>query len=169
MHRAVLCRAYRLGIGEHCKDTIYIYLYAHQSYSLFVFFLTAPAGLWCPAELHWVTYEVTLHPFVMRWHKNEAFRHWSGYLLKSCTVYACPSSLKMANSLWTYTMCTESTSCQRAPRAWPCFVLTQVFFLPLDGIAIGEVFIQWPFQWLLDNLCALSTIIYHNFIHFTSK
>lgn len=45
VHRAVLCRAYSLGIGEHCKDTIYIYLYAHQSCSLFVFFLTVPAGL----------------------------------------------------------------------------------------------------------------------------
>lgn len=38
------------------------------------------------------------------------------------------------------------------PRAWPCFVLTQVFFLPLDSIAGGEVFIQCLFQWLLDSI-----------------
>lgn len=63
VHRAVLCRDYRVGVGErsrrHCEPT-FILMSINQTHSLCF-------ALACDVlqSLYWVTYEVKLHPFVV--------------------------------------------------------------------------------------------------------
>ncbi len=63
VHRAVLCRDYRAGVGElyggH-HELIYIYLSVHQSHSVIKHLLLRYFLLLCrlPAEPHRVTFEV---------------------------------------------------------------------------------------------------------------
>lgn len=79
VHRAVLCRDYRVGVGERSRrhrEPTFILMSINQTHSLCF-------ALACDVlqSLYWVTYVVKLHPFVVRWHKNKAFRRWSGYQL----------------------------------------------------------------------------------------